>query len=75
MITRNDTIVIKKRLVLPEEVILAVHLILFGKAFLVQGRGAVRALEALGVPGSVEDLEDEAVEDGLGAPGTFGYGT
>ncbi len=52
----------------PEEVLLAVDVAVPDEALLVEGLAAVGALEALGVPVLVQDLQHEAVQDEQPAP-------
>ena len=56
-------------LVLPVEVLPAVDLALLVEALLVEQLAADLALDAARVPRLVEEVQQEAVEDGAGAPG------
>lgn len=60
---------LKVRSVLPEKVHFAIELPVPGKALLRQVAAAVAALHALGVPGSVQHVEQEPVQDGPLAAG------
>ena len=55
--------------VLPVEVLPAVDLALLVEALLVEQLAADLALDAARVPRLVEEVQQEAVEDGAGAPG------
>lgn len=59
--------------VLPEKVHFAVELSVPGKALLGEVAAAFAALDALGVPGSVQHVEEEPVQDGPFAPGAVDH--
>ena len=59
--------------VLPEKVHFAIELPVPGEALLGQVAAALAALDALGVPGSVQHVEEEPVQDGPLAPGTVDH--
>jgi len=54
-----------------EEVIFAEELSCAGKAFVCQGRIAITAFEALGVPSPFQHLQDEPVQDQIAATATL----
>lgn len=58
---------------LPEKVHFAIELPVPGEALLGEVAVAVAALDALGVPGSVQHVEEEPVQDGPFAPGTVDH--
>lgn len=58
---------------LPEKVNFAIELSVSGEALLGEVAVALTALDALGVPGSVQHVEEEPVQDGPFAPGTLDH--
>lgn len=58
---------------LPEKVHFAIELPVPGEALLGEVAAAFAALDALGVPGSVQHIEEEPVQDGPFAPGTVDH--
>lgn len=58
---------------LPEKVHFAIELPVPGEALLGEVAVALAALDALGVPGSVQHVEEEPVQDGPFAPGTVDH--
>lgn len=58
----------------PEEVVLAVELAFPGEALLGQVAFTFTALDALDVPGPVQHVQEEAVQDGPFAAGTVHHG-
>lgn len=58
---------------LPEKVHFAIELSVPGEALLGEVAAAFAALDALGVPGSVQHVEEEPVQDGPLAPGTVDH--
>lgn len=58
---------------LPEKVHFAIKLPVPGEALLGEVAAAFAALDALGVPGSVQHVEEEPVQDGPFAPGTVDH--
>lgn len=58
----------------PEEVVLAVELAFPGEALLCQVAFTFTALDALDVPGPVQHVQEEAVQDGPFAAGTVHHG-
>lgn len=58
---------------LPEKVHFAIELPVPGEALLGEVAAAFAALDALGVPGSVQHVEEEPVQDGPFAPGTVDH--
>lgn len=58
---------------LPEKVHFAIELAVPGEAPLGEVAVALAALHALGVPGSVQHVEQEPVQDGPLAAGTVGH--
>lgn len=59
--------------VLPEKVNFAIELSVPGEALLGEVAAALAALDAFGVPGSVQHVEEEPVQDGTFAPGTVDH--
>lgn len=58
---------------LPEKVHFAIEFSIPGEALLGQVAVALAALDTLGVPGSVQHVEEEPVQDGPFAPGTVDH--
>lgn len=63
----------KSGLLLPEKVHFTIELSVSGEALLGEVAVAVTALDALSVPGSVQHVEEEPVQDGPFAPGTVDH--
>ena len=62
-------------LFLPEEVIFAVDLVSLREAFITEMRLTISTTETLGMPRTIQNLQDEPVQDGLTASGTLGNGS
>lgn len=61
------------RFLLPEKVHFTIQLSVSGEALLGEVAVAVAALDALSVPGSVQHVQEEPVQDGPFAPGTVDH--